>query len=226
ELYKGQVFVISVHAGDFAEPDSTDPNYGRYLKDNFICQAGTDWFTYKPFNIDQNPKGMVNRLPYKTKTSFLPADWAGAIGASVALPKAAIISISNNYDSVAKILTANIGMRFLTGLSGNINLCVCVLEDSIYGGQLNSKPGDSTPIIKKFRFMDVLRGSLNGSWGELIATNPATNFSMSKPFKINFNDQPKWVARHCNIVAFIMDADTKEVYHVAKMAVVKTKKTP
>ncbi|MCK9423626.1 MAG: Omp28-related outer membrane protein [Bacteroidales bacterium] len=226
ELYKGQVFVISVHAGDFAEPDSTDPNYGRFLKDNFICQAGTDWFTYKPFNIDQNPKGMVNRLPYKTKTSILPGEWAGAIGASVALPKLAIISINNKYDLNTKTLTSAIGVRFLQNVTGKINLCVCLLEDSIFSGQLNAKPGDSIPIIKHFRFMDVLRGSLNGSWGEPIGTNVSTNFNLSKSFIYKFSDQPKMIPKHCSILAFILDADTKEIYHAAKMVILKPMETP
>lgn len=217
ELYKGQVFVISVHAGSFAEPDSI--KYGGILKDNFICQTGTDWFNYRPFNIDQNPKGMVNCIPYKGKISFGPSEWAGAISGSVILPKLAIISIQNNYNPGTKTISSAIGTRYLTDIPGKINLCVCILEDSIYGGQLNSVPGDSIPYYKHFLFMDVLRGSLNGTWGEQIAENAGTNYSISKTYTFDFTTQPKWVPGHCSLIAFILNAETKEILHASRMGV-------
>ncbi|MCK9203478.1 MAG: Omp28-related outer membrane protein [Bacteroidales bacterium] len=219
-LYKGQVFVIAVHAGDFAEPDSV--KYGGILKNNFICQAGTDWFNYQSFKIDQNPKGMVNRISYEGKISFGKDDWAGAVANSASMTKLAVISMNNVYNPATKILTSNIGGKFLSDISGKVNLCVCILEDSIYGGQLNSVPGDSIPYYKHFRFMDVLRGTLSGSWGEQVSENPLRNSVISRTYTFDFSTQPTWVVSHCSLVAFIMNGETKEIYHAAKKPVIKT----
>jgi hypothetical protein len=101
-----------------------------------------------------------------------------------------------------------------------VNLTVCILEDSIYGGQLNNVPGDSIPIIKNFRFMHMLRGSLNGSFGEQIAVNPASGNLTTKSYTFDFTPTT-WVPAHCSVIAFITDADTKEVLHVVKSADLK-----
>lgn len=216
ELYNGQVFVIAVHAGDFAEPDSV--RYGGILKNNFICQAGTDWFNYQPFKIDQNPKGMVNRLTFEGKQSFGKDDWAGAVSASVKKEKLAILTLNNNYNGSSKILTTTINSRYLQSIAGKVNLCVVILEDSIYGGQLNSVPGDSIPYYKHFRFMDVLRGAVNGSWGEQVSENPLKDALISRTYTFDFSTQPLWVASHCNVVAFLMNGETREIYHATKKA--------
>ncbi len=218
-LYKCQMFVISVHAGSFARPDSI--NYEGILKEDLRSPPGNDWFAWQPFHIDHNPIGMVNRTAYKSNISFDYDEWAGAVGVSAGLPKTAIISVNNRFDAASKTLTTTIGTRFLMNLPGKINLCACILEDSIYGGQLNSKPGDSIPYIKHYLFMEVLRGSLNGSWGEQIGTDVTVNSAICKSYVFDFNNQPAWIPKHCSILAFIMDADTREIYHAAKMEVVK-----
>jgi hypothetical protein len=63
--------------------------------------------------------------------------------------------------------------------------------------------------------MHVLRGSLNGSFGEEIANNPTPTALITKSYSFDFTDK-SWVPAHCSVIAFISDAGTKEVLHVAK----------
>jgi hypothetical protein len=214
DLYKGQVFVMAVHAGPFAKPNPV--SYPPYLLADFRCEAGNDWNGYSSFNIDGYPKGMVNRRLYNGKLSFGSSEWNEAVKVAVTLPKVARIKIQNTFDNQNKLLDSGVDVKFLLSYTGRINLTVCILEDSIYGGQLNNvKEYDSVPIIKNFRFMHVLRGSLNGSFGEEIATNPASNKEISKTYSVDFNAK-SWVPEHCSVIAFITDADTKEILEVAK----------
>ena len=218
EAYKGQVFVIGVHAGSFAKPDPT--HYVPYLTADYRCATGNEWYGYSLFNIDQNPKGMVNRAPYKTKVSFVPSEWNNAIIEALKLPKAAIISMNNTFDTQNKTLAIRVETKFLIGFSTPVNLTVCILEDSIHGGQLNSIKPDSTPIIKNYTFMHILRGSVNGTFGEEIAISPASNAVVSKNYSFDFTDK-SWIPGHCSVIAFISDATTKEVLHVAKSPVIR-----
>ena len=218
EAYKGQVFVIGVHAGSFAKPDLT--HYVPYLTADYTSAAGNEWYSYSGFNIDQNPKGMVNRRPYKTKISFLPSDWNNAIDSVLKLPKAAIMVLNNTYNSANRTVSIQVDTKFLLGFTSPVNLCVCILEDSIHGGQLNSIKPDSTPIIKNFTFMHILRGSVNGSFGEEIAASPAANAIYSKTYSFDFTPK-SWVPAHCSVIAFIMDAGTREVLHVTKSPVIR-----
>jgi hypothetical protein len=209
EGYHGQVFVISVHAGFYARPDATQ---GSLYAADFRCVTGDEWNATPVFAIDQNPKGMINRLPYNSKMSMLPGDWPGAVAAAVKLPKFAVMSMANAYDAGTRTLTTRVDTRFLNSQAGTYNLCVCILEDSIYGGQKNNDPKvDSVPEIKHFLFMDILRGSVNGTWGEALTSAIDTSAILSKTY--SFVLKPEWKAKHCKVIAFVANAETYEILH-------------
>jgi len=215
ETYEGRVFVIGVHAGSFAKPEASNP----YLTADFRCATGNEWYGNSTFYIDQNPKGMVNRRPYNGKMSFLSSTWNDAIAEALEQPKVAVMSMRNTFDSEDSTLSTRINVKFLSGLSQKVNLSACIIEDSIYGGQKNSVAGDSVPLIKRFLFMHILRGSINGTYGEQIAKNPASGTIVTKNYSFDFGGR-SWVPRHCYLVAFISDPDTYEVLHVIKSPVV------
>jgi len=210
ESYEGQVFVISVHAGNFATPNPADPN----LTADFRCAAGNDWFGSPDFKISGNPMGMVNRKPYNGSISFGTTEWNPAVQKAVVMDKQAIMTVHNTFNNQNRMLNTRVDVKFLKAWSGEVSLTVCVIEDSIYGGQLNVIPPDSIPIIKKFRFMHVLRGSLNGSWGEKIAENPPADALITRSYSLDMSGNT-WDPAHCSAIAFISDANTKEVLHVA-----------
>jgi hypothetical protein len=213
ELYHGQVFAMGVHAGPFARPSDA---YSPYLKANYSNANSEEWYNYGAFNIMGNPSGMVNRRPWNGKMSFFPTDWTSAIQYCVTLPKVAIMTVHNSWNNTTQTATTTIQSRFLLPWANPVTLTVCVLEDSIYGGQLNNdSKTDSVPIIKNYRFMHMLRGAVNGSFGEQIAVNVSANDLISKTYTVDFKDR-EWVPAHCSILAFISDEKTKEILHVAK----------
>ncbi|MCX6277202.1 MAG: Omp28-related outer membrane protein [Bacteroidetes bacterium] len=227
DLYHGQVYVIAVHAGFYAMPqtDTTQneiKKYYPYLIGDYRCPTGNDWNNYADFKIEQNPSGMVNRRLWKGNPSFIPSEWYSAIQVAVVLPKVAIMSMNNLYNAQTKSLTSNVYVKFLVSYTGPVSLTVCMIEDSIYGGQLNNIKPDSTPIIKNFRFMHVLRGSLisGESFGSQIANNPIPSDYVAKSYPFDFSDK-SWIPKHCSVIAFISDANTKEVLHVIKSPVIK-----
>jgi hypothetical protein len=117
-------------------------------------------------------------------------------------------------------MNTSVAVNFLQNHPGKVSLTVCILEDSIYGGQLNNIKPDSTPIIKNFRFMHMLRGSLNGSFGEQIAENPKTNDILNRSYSFDFSTKT-WIPKNCSVIAFISDASSLEVLHVMKSPVIK-----
>ena len=147
--------------------------------------------------------------------SFGPGDWNEAVKIAADLPKVAVMTVHSSFDAVSQKLTANIGVKFLSDYTGNVSLTVCLLEDEIHGGQLNIIKPDSIPIIKNYTFNHVLRGSMNTSFGEQIASNPTANSIINKSYTMDFTGKD-WVPANCAVIAFISDADTKEVLHVAK----------
>ena len=214
--YEGQVFVVAIHAGNFAEPDTS---HGQPFKEDFRCETGNLWYSNTAFKIDANPKGMVNRVPFKTKMSFGPSQWTDAVGVQAKLQKAAVMSIGNSYDGTTRKLSTRIDSRFLISNPGTYNLVVLIQEDSIIGAQANAIPPDSTPIIYHYVFMDVLRGSINGAYGEILTASIDITKVITKTY--TFTLDPAWVPEHCKVTAFIANNETYEVMHAARKKVIE-----
>lgn len=210
ELYKNQVFVIAVHAGYFANPDSLNPTSPFYTQD-FRNPTSQTWL--KAFNIQTNPLGLVNRAYYKSTTNLWiqASEWADAVTAQVKLPKAAVMSMHNNITISGNdtTLSSSVQLRFLQKFSGSYNLCVCIMEDSIVGPQ---QVGST--VVHNYVFNDLLRGSINGYWGEEVTTANDTVTVIKKDYSQKISG--KWRSEHLNVIAFILNSETKQVLHVIK----------
>lgn len=210
ELYKNQVFVIAVHAGYFANPDSNNPSSPFYSQD-FRNATSQTWMS--TFKVVTNPLGLINRAYYQSTTQ-LPvqaAEWPNAVAAQVKLPKAAVMSMHNGV-TIAKgdtTLSTSVQVRFLKKFEGKYNLCVCITEDSIVGVQ------QVGPTIKyDYVFNDLLRGAVNGFFGEQITAANDTVTVLKKDYTQKLSG--KWNTNNMNVVAFILNGDTKQVLHIIK----------
>jgi hypothetical protein len=211
ESMHGQLIVMAVHAGFFAEPSAT----GDFTAD-YTSLTGNEWNTY--FNITANPNGMVNRTP--AGSAVLGPDlWANAVNEQISLPQEANIVISTDYDPSSRLLEVTLDTKFLALLQGTYDLTVCITEDSLISPQKNNNPniGYPTPIIYDWVFMDVLRGSINGTWGEQLTSAVDTALTYRKAY--TFALDPDWTANNCHIVAFVANAETKVIIQAEKKAV-------
>lgn len=99
--------------------------------------------------------------------------------------------------------------EFKQTLTGNYKLCVYMLEDSIVNWQ---KDYDVTPEdVPDYVHREVLRGSMNGPYGDVIAVT--TSGSISN-FTFNYTLDGGWNENHFSLVAFLYDDATKEIIQV------------
>jgi len=209
KLYKDQVFVVAVHATYFATPDPS----GDFTAD-YRTEAGTEWSNF--YKIESAPNGMVNRTFFSGKNIYMsPKLWGGAIQAAVELHKAAIMTMKNSFNESTRTLTTSIDTRFLLQLQGTFNLVACILEDSLISPQQNKDTlAGTVPIIHDYVFMDMLRGTMNGIWGEQLTTSVDLSKVYNKLYSYQF--PANWISEHCWVLAFIYSEDNKEIYHVIK----------
>jgi len=212
ESLNGQLIIIAVHAGFFAEPAAT----GDFTAD-YTTAAGDEWNTW--FNIVANPNGLVNRTAYNGAVVIGPDLWANAVNEQLALPQEADIAIASNYNASTRLLEVTVGTQFLAQLEGTYNLTVCITEDSLISPQKNNNPdiGYPTPIIYDYVFMDVLRESVNGTWGAELTTAVDTTAAYEKVYTTTLNNA--WTPKNCHVVAFVSKADTKTVIQAEKAPV-------
>ncbi|HTX89444.1 MAG TPA: Omp28 family outer membrane lipoprotein [Bacteroidales bacterium] len=209
DAYNGRLIVMAVHAGFFADSSSS----GDFTA-NYKTPAGNDWNDY--FEFASYPNGLVDRKPFKGAVIVGADQWAEAVDSVIILPPEASIKITNVYDDPTRHLAITVDTRFLALLAGTYNLTVCILEDSIISPQKNSDPNvGTTPIIHDYVFMHMMRGSLNGTWGdELTSDIEDTTVTVTKDYEITLNT--KWVPKNCSVLAFVQNAGTKEIIQAEK----------
>lgn len=213
-LYPGQIMLVTVHAGYFAQMVS--PNY---LID-FTCAEGDALDTYFNVSTVGNPNGLINRKEYSGSRIIGPDDWPSKIAELLATEPDADINLTRTYTEVSKTIDLNIDVEFFTDFSNDIMLSAYLTEDSIIAYQKNNDPTvGTTPEITDYTHMHILRGSMNGTWGETLSAGGAT---AGNAYQKNLNysiTSSTWIPKNMHIVVFIYDATTLEVIQSEKISV-------
>jgi hypothetical protein len=215
EAYGDQVIIMAVHAGDFAKPFAS----GNYTYD-FRTPAGTEWDTFFGIGAVGNPNGMVNRR--KTGSTYVvnPPDWGATVSTLLAEEALVDIKVVNDYTPGEQKLCTHIRMQFRQAINKNLKLILAITEDSIVAPQKNNDPlVGATPEILNYTHMHVLRGTITSTWGVAIAsTGSVYPVSVIKSYRSEFN--PDWIPENCRVVAFVYDADTREVLQASEAKVI------
>lgn len=210
-IYGDTLVVVAVHAGSFAEPTASYPA-------DYRTPAGTDWDNFFGVSAAGLPKGMINRVNYPTMSHIYSyTQWGSVIPTLIRTFPKISIRLKTKYDTINRVLNVQNTVKFHQNFSNDIYWNVVIIEDSIIGKQKDYSvyPDD----VENYVFRYMLRGSLNGSWGNLLKAAPIyTNDSTVK--EINgyyissaFNDKRIYV------VSFVYDNVTKEVIQCEKVKI-------
>ena len=207
----GKVIVLAVHAGYQALPGT-----GEYTAD-YRSAAGEIWNV--DFGINSiNPQGMLNRKVYGSSVILSKDVWSNDVATALTETPKLLMMASIAYDSTTRIVKFIVYSHFTDTLSGSFNLTVCVAEDSLISGQKNNNPAvGTTPDIHNYVFKDVLRGAINGTYGEVLTTSADPKITYKGTF--SFPLVAAWVPKNCWILAFVSKTDTKEIIQVIKQRV-------
>jgi len=203
ELYAGKLIVMSVHAGFFAEPMSVEP-----FKDDFRSAAGNVWNTQ--FGISGYPKGMINRMEKGGSTILDHGTWASTVSEMIDEPAVATIKITTTYDISTRRLDIGLTSKLLSDTTGMYKVQVCIIEDSIVGGQK-----DGSKIIKDYMHRHVLREAINTPSGSDLVSGGGPdqiNTDYTHDFSLNLNSA--YDDNHITVVAWIFKADDNSIIQV------------
>lgn len=207
EIYGNSLIVISVHAGYFAEPKKAD----KYTYD-FRSQAGNE--LYKSIGEPPTPVGLVGNLSKNELSNY--ADWGGKLTPILDTEATIDAKISNEFSESDKKLKINLNIKSSKEENRKLKLAVYIIEDKIINWQKNYK---NDPVdISDYEHKHVLRGSVNGTWGEALKQGIAANETIKKEY--NFTLGSDWKAENCEVIAFVYDDSTKEIIEVNHAAVI------
>jgi hypothetical protein len=209
DIYQEQLIVMAVHAGDFALPVP-----GSLFSADYRTEAGNQWNDY--FGVQAYPSGMVNRAEYNGDLVLTESKWGEAIAQALQTEADAEIKINNEYDN-GKV-TTTITVKFLHDMPDLYDLQVCVTEDSIVSAQMNAdETAGETPVIEDFVFMHMLRGAVNGPWGEDIF---GATIEPNKEYTVTYDYNITGVARNSHIVVFVYSQGDKSIVQVEQVPVI------
>ncbi|MPM39053.1 hypothetical protein SDC9_85684 [bioreactor metagenome] len=206
EMYPEQIVLVTVHAGYFANLAS--PNYMT----DFRCTTGNDLNTYFGVDLIGNPNGTINRKEFSGSCIVGPDDWSSKISELLLNAPDADINIVRTFNEGTSEVDLTANVDFLNNFSNPVMISAYLTEDSIVDYQKNNDPAiGTTPDIADYVHMHVLRGSINGTWGDtLSATGASAGTQLSKQFDYTVSNA-NWNKDHMHIVVFIYDATTLEV---------------
>ena len=231
-LYGDTLISIGVHSNptNFTGICPDDNSYppqapiGSYAND-YRTPSGITW--YDDFGFIGIPGGMVSRTSYGGNLVLSSSGWNPAIDSLAGTPAKAKLQILNNYNSSSGELNICIKTTFLANTTGTYNLCALLTEDSIVSWQTDyDLPPTTVPYgrnVPDYVHRHVMRGALNTAYGEEIKSGSiAVGDTAVKSYKINLLSLPSAVnpvnptlnIDHCHIVAFVFDANTKEILQV------------
>ena len=212
QVYEGHLILISIHAGFYAWPA------GSTFPEDFRCETGEELYSY--FAVTVNPIGMVNRTAFGGAVLIGPDQWTDAIGDIMPQEQQANLLIDPDYNTSTRKLKASVETKFLHPQTGTYRLSVYIVEDSIVAPQKNNDTAvGPTPDIMDYLHRNVLRGSMNGTWGDVLATNPSDT-SRTYTSSLNFDLDPTWVEDHCKLIAFVYNDETKEILQAEEVLII------
>jgi hypothetical protein len=207
-IYGVKLISYALHTGYFALPDGS----GNYTTD-FRCQTGND--IDNKFKISQLslPQGMINRITIDNNKAIDMNTWEENINNILQTAPKADLKIFNYFETSSLRLSSSIFITILDTINHPVVLSAYVVEDSISDWQYDFNP--SPHDIQNYIHRNVLRGSLNGSWGDTLK-----NMSFQKGQLFNKNYQytlkSNWNYNQVYIVAFLYNENTYEILQSEK----------
>jgi hypothetical protein len=195
--YGEQLVLLTIHAGYYAIPD------GDFTAD-FRTTEGTELNNF--FEIFANPLGMVNRTEYLGNRVMQTGDWEAATAAQAELEPLAAIAITNTYTAGTRKLDCLLETEFIETMDGTYNICAFITESGIISPQLTEQ-GIETNYIHNH----VLRGSMNGTWGDAAGEDGQAVGGTILTDSYSFTLPEGWNADNCTVVAFVYNTATNEV---------------
>ena len=201
-IYTTQFIPISIHAGAFADPNNGAPN-------DFRTDAGNAY--NNTFGVSSFPAGTISRLNNATVTNS-PQWEIDFQSIENDAPKVSI-GLSTLYDDSTRTMKAVVSTEWLSTETGNFNVQLYLLEDSIVAYQLDN----GTPI-QSYMHRHMLRKAINGTWGTPI---PSSNLGDTDTQDFALQLDAGWDKDHCIVVASVYKvAPDYEVLQVEELHVI------
>ena len=207
-LFGERLIVIAPHVGFFADPNPPE------FPANFKTTVGNEIDQFFGIN-GVLPAGTVNRSRVNNLWKLSYINWASEVQKQSNQISPFLITDSITYDNVNRSVNLTVKVKVLANPgNGPFNLMVYYTEDSIVSPQLHKPP---TGRVENYVHNYMLRGSLNGTWGEPLTPIPSVGQSLERNFSFVLPAQFK--ANHICLIPMIAvnTSNNREILQAKKI---------
>lgn len=208
DIYPENFVVVAMH------PESnhfTTPDESIY---DLRCKEADEYYKYfGGASSTSFPKGVVNWKKYNNLYLQNEGNWEALVNTELnAVSEVeAGIKVVVTPQEAEHIADIQVKISAITEVN-NASLVLMITEDGIIAPQAFPEGEEY-----EYEHNHVLRTVLNGTWGEMIAPIMEGE-EWSKELTCGFNEE--WNMKNCNIVAVLIDTDTREVINCLQVPVV------
>ena len=195
ETHENTVHVLAVHAGSLAAVSDAP-----FDTDWTNADANTYW---DQLSFQVNPIGRVNRRGGSAEI-VSPNNWTAAVENELGLtPAVHIQGIVIPDPTVAEDLHLHTHITFAEAVGGEVRLALLISESHLIAAQLYY--GNDPEVIPDFEHNHMLRGSLSGADGLVIATDPAAGTTVQMDYTMVWPSE--WMQENCHVLAVLTNTE-------------------
>ena len=203
----GRVFVVSLHVASWAVPNPGEPDYRTPFGEELYYQS-------EPTGL---PRGTINRHSFNgTNTSLIHYLWAENCNLILQQMTPVNIGAASTYDASTRTLNTTVELYYTATAPTTINyINVALIQDSIYGPQINGGMGNN------YLHRHMLRHLVTGQWGDEVSTTTQGSLvTRTYTYQVPdaYNDVPA-ILENMKVVVFVAEGH-QEVYSATEVDII------
>lgn len=195
EAYPENVVTVCIHPEGvtFTEPF---PRGAR-----LTCETATE--IYRTFPVIEFPYAFFDGQSSSESTNY--PKWSTEAISKLDNRPPANLTAEAKADESGRI-TVDVDCEFISDVTFPMNLTVWIIENGLVAPQVTKTGGRDNNYVHNH----VLRGSLNGTWGQLIGS--VFGIGDTESFEISGQAEAEWALENCEAVVFLSDPNSHYVY--------------
>ena len=195
-IYGERLIVLGVHANFFAETTHGAPFNSPDLR----TPAGEEYYNY--FGFVSNPSGMVNRKPFNSSLILSKDGWSPAVVQSLQADHELDIALTPSYTASNRQLSIQAKVTYKKPGTRKDKLVILLSESPVIAPQKDYRlPAPSN--ILDFKHKHVLRGAVNGTWGDTLNISDIVPVGAVVERSYNTTLDNSWNPDNIYIIAYV-----------------------
>ncbi len=201
-IYGDALILVGVHCTAFAEPVA--PPYDN----DYRTIAGEEYIN--TYGVSGLPAGFVNRREFNNSIIVGEGNWGSAVADIINTPAdLEVLFDTVTFDTGTNTVNMTLQVVPVNDLTGDHNLTIYLTEDSVVSAQLDSRV--SPPDVLDYVHRHMLRGNVNGTWGEpVISGSAAAGDTLTLTYSYVLPSAVLDPAK-CALVAYVYRTDNYEI---------------